>query len=837
MSSGNQIFWSKAPQDVTLASLFEVKKKYSFLAGSGISLDPPSSLPTGYNFTKMILEQLVPAELKDVILTYTNPEREDMLSPGDFLRFEQIMEILYNTFDPNLNVLDVFGYCDKPNLNHLLLARLISQEHIVFTTNFDSLIEHALLALKADLSREDLFPVIYKDEWENTTHQKIPIYKLHGSILNIAQNKETRDSIQATLKQITREKSDTFQLEHWKTGILRNKLTKHDLIVIGYSGLDDFDVLPTIQAIPTQQTIFWINHDSDRTPQNPLIEVISKETAEKKDIGEIRDFKDRTGINLVDMVKNRIRGQTKIIRIHVHTQKFLQWLNTHLQTGEDDSIEDVSRFDDLTTLNSVESQESPLKVSLTSFDGLKLSKHQNWYFAGDIFNGLHRSEEALNCYQQALKLAKEEKDFTFYYQCYNNMGHILKNQGLLEKALAHYEEALKMSENIISQHGKVELIFKSHQLNNIGRIWADLGDYNKALSYYHQALEIWEQLNDLDGISSTFNNIAQISYFLGKTNEALNYYQQALKIDEQLGNLKGKMTKLNNIGIIFSDFGQVDKALQYYQQAFAIADQLNELTIKTSQLNNIGRINETKGRLDEALEYYKDAFTVAEHIGSSKAKTAILTNMGRIYGRQGKSEEAMNCHLQVLELAEELKDIKVKSISLNAIGLLLHDQGKLDEALEYYQKAFLIAEKLEDMRGKAQGLNNIGGIYLLKDEYEKALDSFKKALPITEQIRDIRGMHATMNNIASVFQKQGKYSKAIEYYQKVLAIDRQLRNPQEIALTLSYIGACTYKQGNIQQAIDIYKQALDIAYKIGNTGYIKTFENNIRKLTNELKDK
>ena len=162
-------------------------------------------------------------------------------------------------------------------------------------------------------------------------------------------------------------------------------------------------------------------------------------------VGEIRDFNDRTGINLVDMVKNRIRGQTKIIRIHVHTQKFLQWLNTHLQTGEEDSIGIIARSDDLTTLDSVESQESTLQVSLTSFDGLKLSKHQNMYFAGDIFNGLHRSEEALNCYQQALKLTKARPNECIYIDDIKEYALAAKKVGI--KGI-HYTSTKKLIKDL-----------------------------------------------------------------------------------------------------------------------------------------------------------------------------------------------------------------------------------------------------------------------------------------------------------------------------------------------------------------------------------------------------
>ena len=58
-------FWNwtncENPKQV-LDSLFPKDKnaQFTFIAGSGISLDPPSNLPTGYMFTHELMRRLVP---------------------------------------------------------------------------------------------------------------------------------------------------------------------------------------------------------------------------------------------------------------------------------------------------------------------------------------------------------------------------------------------------------------------------------------------------------------------------------------------------------------------------------------------------------------------------------------------------------------------------------------------------------------------------------------------------------------------------------------------------------------------------------------------------------
>ena len=63
------------------------------------------------------------------------------------MRFESLVEILRDNIDEDLKLIDFYGECDKPNLQHFFLASMILKGHFVMTTNFDFLIELALLQM------------------------------------------------------------------------------------------------------------------------------------------------------------------------------------------------------------------------------------------------------------------------------------------------------------------------------------------------------------------------------------------------------------------------------------------------------------------------------------------------------------------------------------------------------------------------------------------------------------------------------------------------------------------------------------------------------------------
>ena len=170
---------------------------------------------------------------------------------GLYLRFERVCEAL-ETHGGNLDFLQFFSEYQHPNENHVALAMLAKAGATLLTTNFDGLVEIAAHQLHYDLK------VVNLTDGECSGLSPNALYKLHGSIT--ASNYEDSDhSVATTIKSVSNPHL-TKRLNSFLQTALQNK----HLIVMGYSGFDDFDVSPALVSIVSSKRLIWLNHDSSQ---------------------------------------------------------------------------------------------------------------------------------------------------------------------------------------------------------------------------------------------------------------------------------------------------------------------------------------------------------------------------------------------------------------------------------------------------------------------------------------------------------------------------------------------------------------------------------------------
>ncbi len=787
-------------------SLFSAKISYTFLVGAGISIPKPTALASAREIVRNLLEFCAPTE-----------ELENLLSL-EKLRFELVIEKIQDELDEDLKFLDYLETVSEPNLIHLFLGHAITRGSYVITTNFDYLIERALMRILDKQWHQNIIPIITKEDFlklkgpkELIYDGKYPIYKIHGSKRNIITGEYTKGSLITTISALGKEREEgkTFAIEPYKKQTVYNLMKQRTLVVMGYSGTDDFDIGPMLKELPFLKRIIWIEH----SPQNK-IEIIK--------IKDYKVSKDQENFSYTEQFLMDVSstGEFDVILVKAHTETFIQtvlWPKflPHV------SIKDLKLVEFKKNTPTFSEWIKPLyeKVSV-------IKKHK---LAIQLFYFLKQLDATTRCSERGITLADEHNNLSAKSYFLNFLGLVNQITGNYNKALKNYEEALQIDDSL------EDLAGKAADYNNIGTIHLTWGNYDAALENNYNALRIADEINDFSGKIVNLNNIGRLYEIRGEFDQALTKYREGLKIAEKIGDLSRKAALLNNIGMIYGTSEDYNLALEQYKEALKISEQLGDLYGKIILENNIGHIYHESGNLDAALDQFFRTVDIAEQLGDLSKKAGCLNNIGSIYLAQGKLDLALEKYKEALYFEELLGDPLMKVIYLNNIGTIYNTQAKYDLASEAYVEALNIVESLGLPSKKALLLTKIGGIKLIQEDFWGALDTYEKAILIFEELGELSNKAASLSNIGKIYEKFGSYRKALNSYKDALQIDENKGDIMGRASDLYNLGRIYEILQEYHKAINHFEKSLIIFKQLEQKQYVEVITQKISDLRKKTK--
>jgi SIR2-like domain len=223
-----------------------------FFAGAGISKDLPTGLPLGTDLASGIIssacrdDRFLSAYL-EILLKGVDDSLQGC-------RPEVLLEIarqgIGNRVVQILSVLDA----QDPNVYHYVLAHALIEGNVVITTNFDCMIEKAYQRVAE--RQHPLTLIITEHDCRNASATRLRkgfLFKIHGSLFD-RNGRRAYHSIQATLA------SMAIGLAPWKRDLLKALVGGNDVIFLGYSGNDDFDVGPFLASYPCTGRFLWAKY-------------------------------------------------------------------------------------------------------------------------------------------------------------------------------------------------------------------------------------------------------------------------------------------------------------------------------------------------------------------------------------------------------------------------------------------------------------------------------------------------------------------------------------------------------------------------------------------------
>ncbi|MBN2152243.1 MAG: tetratricopeptide repeat protein, partial [Candidatus Lokiarchaeota archaeon] len=531
------------------------ERPITFLVGAGCSVESPSCISSGRQMIEALVNQFCPETELGMILGMKD------------LRYEEVVERIRDVVDHDLNIIDYFSLCDKPNAQHFFLAAMMKKGHYVMTTNFDFLVEQALLA--SGVARDDVVPVITRQDFEHygdpaalVAAGKVPLYKVHGSVRNFITGEDTRAHLVTTIQAFGSNKAglNVFQLEPYKRDALTNLTADRSLIVVGYSGSDDFDIVPTLNALKFKE-IIWLNFVGDDDGAAKIEEVVVDQGGDRQTPAE------KVTSILLDI--KGARPSSRVYRIDVNTSRLVR------------SVLDQA----------VDRNQPPFAVTVKDFLKDRFGNQHDFIklnLACTLYHHHGRYEEALRCGQEGLKLSRElgvKRAEAVFLNCIG-LAHLKRNEG--EKAREAHEQAMSITATLPDD--QKNRTANAVYMINLASSLHEANDLSRALAILNEALGVVKEKGNVSLQATCLNNIGTILSDQGHRKESIEKLEEAMALYRQNGDLNGVATVLGQIGLSYFELGDVKRALSMMDDALKINEQLGNVHGQGVQLSNMAQI-------------------------------------------------------------------------------------------------------------------------------------------------------------------------------------------------------------------------------------------------------
>lgn len=221
--------------------------KRLYLVGAGISVDEPSGVAGVPDLLDIIFRKMQVRNGPGQDTYWRAATIAPAHNPFGALRFEAVIQALVEVAPEVRDLLPEMATTGAPNACHLFLASEIGRGATVVTTNFDRRIEEACERLGVGCE-----PFVLSGRRPCPSPQD-RFVKLHGSFGGRAMPR-------ATLLAIGRV---GLGFRHFPKlrGWVEERARDCDLIVLGYSASDHFDVAPLIEQCARPRKVFWMDYD------------------------------------------------------------------------------------------------------------------------------------------------------------------------------------------------------------------------------------------------------------------------------------------------------------------------------------------------------------------------------------------------------------------------------------------------------------------------------------------------------------------------------------------------------------------------------------------------
>ncbi|MEO0164924.1 MAG: CHAT domain-containing protein [candidate division WOR-3 bacterium] len=425
---------------------------------------------------------------------------------------------------------------------------------------------------------------------------------------------------------------------------------------------------------------------------------------------------------------------------------------------------------------------------------------------------------AVDYYNQALNIFKENDYYPGQAKIYLNLGSIAFYQGDLKGAENFFNNALK-NQDLIKEKTPDDLMDEITIRMMLARVALSKNEYNSSKNNLLTAIDKAKSIDYKKGIIDGYYFLASLYIQLAEADSALKYFNQSCSLALELGYQKSAADAYREMGNIHRRLGDYDIAYENLLKSLTLLagiKQEKEIALGEGELlNNLGTLYLDMGKYRQALEKFLSALEIFDKTGNISWKIEALQNLGYTYILLSSTDNTyFDSALYFYELTRPLlKDKKDEALFYNNLGILYEKKKDFKLAQANYQKALNLYKFLQDSIGQAKVYCNLGNIFVLSGDYNKGIKSYQDGYNIIENMNRKDWQASVLSNLGFAQHKAGQIDEAINSLTKAVELVENLRGR---------IVSQEFRSAFFENKIVLYEELINLYYKMGNAK--KAFE-------------
>jgi CHAT domain-containing protein/tetratricopeptide (TPR) repeat protein len=313
------------------------------------------------------------------------------------------------------------------------------------------------------------------------------------------------------------------------------------------------------------------------------------------------------------------------------------------------------------------------------------------------------------------------------WRSFNSAGKLLKQLGRPAEARRSYEEALAIA------RAQRDSYNQATTLNNLGILDCDQGEPRKGIESLTESLAKAREIQDKGIQASDLINLAFAYEQIQEDQKALEYDQEALALARAQGERDQEATALNNLGGTYLSIGDWETSIQYFHQALPLIHEIKDRLKEAKTLINLGDALRRLKRFDEAGKAFDQALALGRETKDAETQTAALTTLAFLYVKSHQADRAVEPAREALRLAHGFPEWELNA--LYALGSAHRELGDSRAAREELGKALSLAHLRGDRSREAEIDLVLARAERDEGDLTAAREQVRSALEIVESIR------------------------------------------------------------------------------------------------------